>query len=79
MSRRSSSAAASSGGIGLFGAIFIVFLVLKLVGIAPVASWSWWWVTAPIWGPLALVVLVLAIAGIVWVLCRAMGKVWSRR
>lgn len=25
----------------------IVFIVLKLCG---VISWSWWWVTAPIWG-----------------------------
>ena len=42
-----------SGGIGFFGLLFIVFLVLKLVG---VIDWSWWWVTAPIWGPTALVV-----------------------
>lgn len=29
-----------------------MFLVLKLCG---VIGWSWWWVTAPLWGGLALV------------------------
>lgn len=42
-----SSQATNSGGIGLFGAIFLVFLVLKLTGYI---AWSWWWVTAPLWG-----------------------------
>ena len=36
-----------SSGIGLGGAVFIVFLVLKLTGHI---DWSWWWVTAPLWG-----------------------------
>ena len=31
---------------GMFS-LFIVFLVLKLTH---VIFWSWWWVTAPIWG-----------------------------
>lgn len=30
--------------------LFIAFLVLKLTG---VISWSWFWVTAPIWIPAA--------------------------
>lgn len=38
----------TSGGIGFFSLLFLVFLVLKLVG---VITWSWWWVTAPLWGP----------------------------
>lgn len=29
----------------------IVFIVLKLCN---VITWSWWWVTAPLWGGLAL-------------------------
>lgn len=41
----------SGGGIGLCGALFIVFLVLKLIG---TITWSWWWVTAPLWIPLAV-------------------------
>ena len=42
----------SSSGIGLTGVLFVVFLVLKLTGNI---DWSWWWVTSPIWIPVALV------------------------
>ena len=27
--------------------VFVLFLALKLTG---VIAWSWWWVTAPLWG-----------------------------
>jgi hypothetical protein len=37
---------ASSGGIGFFGLLTIVFIVLKLCGII---TWSWWWVFSPLW------------------------------
>lgn len=30
---------------------FLAFVVLKLFGII---AWSWWWITAPLWGPLGL-------------------------
>lgn len=48
----------TSGGIGLGGALFIVFLVLKLVG---VISWSWWWVFSPLWIPFILFLLILGV------------------
>lgn len=48
-------------GLGLGGVLFIVFLILKLVG---TISWSWWWVTAPLWIPLGFSVVIIAIAGI---------------
>lgn len=35
-------------------ATFLVFLVLKLCG---AITWSWWWVTAPLWGSFALMIL----------------------
>ena len=54
--------AKSSGGIGLGGALFITFLVLKLCG---VVSWSWVWVTAPLWIPFCVVALILAIAALI--------------
>lgn len=38
--------------------LFLTFLVLKLTD---VVSWSWWWVTAPIWG-VFIVALIYAIA-----------------
>jgi hypothetical protein len=48
-------------GCGLFSTLlFVLFLGLKLAGIGAVASWSWWWVTSPLWIPAAGVLLVLA-------------------
>jgi hypothetical protein len=40
------SSSSSSSGIGFCGALFILFLGLKLCG---VITWSWWWVIAPLW------------------------------
>ena len=52
----------SSGGIGLGGALFIVFLVLKLTD---TIDWSWWWVTSPLWIP-ACIFIAGAIAYVGW-------------
>lgn len=41
----------SSGGIGALSLLGIVFVVLKLIG---TIDWSWWYVTMPFWGGLAL-------------------------
>lgn len=38
--------------IDLFSLLFILFLVLKLMG---KITWSWWWVTLPLWAPILLV------------------------
>ena len=51
----------TSSGIGLFGALFLIFLTLKLAGIAPVAAWSWLWITAPLWGGFALMLAFFAV------------------
>lgn len=52
-------------GISLGTILFIVFLVLKLT---ETIDWSWWWVTAPLWIPVALVVAVLIIWGLIMLL-----------
>ena len=49
-------------GASLPVVLFIVFLVLKLTG---VISWSWWWVTSPIWIVAALFVMIAIIAFII--------------
>ena len=49
----------AGGGLGLFGVLFVVFLVLKLTH---VIEWSWWLVTAPLWGGFLLGVIVFIIA-----------------
>ena len=45
--------------IGLATALFITFLVLKLT---ENIDWSWWWVTSPLWIPLALGLTMFLIA-----------------
>ena len=39
------SSSNSGGGIGFFGVIFIILLILKLFGLISI---SWWWVFSPI-------------------------------
>ena len=53
---------AAGGGITLGGLTFIVFLVLKL---CKVIDWSWWWVTAPLWIPIAIFVAVCVVVFVV--------------
>ena len=67
MSEESSS---KSGGVGFFGLLFIALLVLKLTN---VIQWSWWTITAPLWGPLAVIV-VAAIVILIFQLIRAVLK-----
>ena len=50
----------SNGGHSdICGTLFLIFLVLKLCN---VIDWSWWWITAPLWGPLVVVVIVVFLA-----------------
>ena len=48
-----------SNGTGLGTLLFLIFLTLKLAEVGPVQYWSWWWVTAPLWLPLALIIVLL--------------------
>jgi len=45
----------SGGGIGLGTILFLIFLVLKLTNHI---DWSWWWVTAPLWIPIVLMIVI---------------------
>lgn len=58
-----SQSESSSGGIGICGALGILFVGLKLTGYI---NWSWWWVTLPFWGPLVLVLVIGVLFIIVW-------------
>ena len=57
----------ADGGIGFFGLLAIVFIILKLCG---TITWSWWWVLSPLWIT-ALITLVVII--IVLAVCRYRG------
>lgn len=56
--RNMSNNNSSSGVIGFFGMLAIVFIVLKLCN---VVDWSWWWVTCPLWGPVALWLVIMGL------------------
>jgi len=44
-----SDSSSSSHGMGICGILTIIFVVLKLCGVAPIAAWSWLWVLSPLW------------------------------
>jgi len=48
----------TGNGIGLLTVLFLIFLTLKLTGHI---DWSWWWVTAPLWGGAAFVLALFAL------------------
>ena len=63
-------------GMGIFGWLFIVLFILKLNPgghlTTPVVDWSWWWVTAPLWAPFILVLIILVIVGAVYGIIKAL-------
>jgi len=60
----------SSSGVGLTGVLFVVFLVLKLTGNI---DWSWWWVTSPLWIPVAIALSIFVIVFFVVILLLIFG------
>lgn len=67
----------TASGIAFVVALFLVFLILKL---ASVISWSWWWVTAPIWMPFAIgmIMLIISMIRVVWYVKRNNRKYNSK-
>lgn len=61
----------SSSGIGFGGALFLVFFVLK---VTHVIDWSWWWVTAPLWIPIALF---LVFAGVLLLIAAVFAAIFG--
>lgn len=59
----------NSGGIGILGLLGVLFVGLKLTGFI---DWSWWWVTSPFWGGVALwlafVIVMFIGAALLWLL-----------
>ena len=45
----------------------VAFVVLKLCG---VIDWSWWWVTAPFWVPVVLMIVIV----LLWIIVRAIHR-----
>ena len=62
----------SSGGIGFYGLLTIVFVALKIgIGNTTVMGWSWWWVLSPLWIQFALVLGIAAICFVIWLILQA--------
>lgn len=56
--------------------LFIVFLVLKLTS---VISWSWWWITAPIWMPIGITLAIYTILFFIGVSITIVEKITDKR
>ena len=52
--------------IELGGPAFLLFLVFLVLKLCKVITWSWWWVTAPLWIPAGLAIIFIVIALIVY-------------
>ena len=52
----------TSHGITFLGMLQILFIGLKLTRYI---TWSWWWVLAPLWIPLAIALGAIVLVGIV--------------
>jgi len=49
---------AVGGGIGFFGMLAILFIGLKLTHNI---AWSWWWVLAPLWIPVVILLIIILV------------------
>jgi len=54
--------------------VFLVFLTLKLAEVGVVATWSWWWVTAPLWVPVAVVMVILIVWWVSFLVYKSLKK-----
>lgn len=66
----------SGNGITFLGLLAIVFITLKLCN---VITWSWWWVTAPLWGGIALWGSITIIAVIIYFVALMVRCIVSRK
>lgn len=53
----------TSGGIGFWGVLQIVFIVLKLTH---VIDWPWIWVLAPAWIGAIITIIIFVVVFIIW-------------
>jgi hypothetical protein len=61
--------------IGLADLLFLLFLALKLTDHI---AWSWWWVTAPLWGAPTLILGCLALVFVGVIIADLAERAWRR-
>jgi hypothetical protein len=55
----------------------VIFLAFFFAKIFDKIDWSWWWVFSPLWIPLAVILSILILGGIIWVLLILFDKkIW---
>lgn len=74
MSSKSASVSAGGSGVSFGGLLALLFIGLKLGGVAPVATWSWVWVLCPLWIGLAFMAVVLGIGLLIALLAAIFGR-----
>lgn len=52
------------GSFPFLSILCLIFITLKLTGYI---TWSWWWVLAPIWIPISIIIVVFVIVGMLYV------------
>ena len=50
-------------GFPILTILVIVLGILKIAGVSPFVTWSWWIIALPWWGPIALVLGIALLAG----------------
>jgi len=55
----------SGSNISFAGLLTVLFIGLKLTGYI---TWSWWWVLAPLWIPIVVLIVVAIIAFIIYMI-----------
>lgn len=48
--------------VSLNAPLFLLFLLLLGLKLGGVIAWSWWWVTAPLWGAWVLFIGLIIVA-----------------
>ena len=66
-----SKSSSSSSGVSAIGLLGVLFVGLKLTGYI---DWSWWWVTAPFWGGVAVLLVGLIAFGLVLLIAKVFDK-----
>ena len=47
-----------NGGVSFCGLLTLIFITLKLTNFI---DWSWWWILAPLWIPVGLIIFIVII------------------
>lgn len=67
-----SNSSSSNSGIGVLGLLGVAFVILKLTNYI---DWSWWYVTLPFWGGIALLLIGFGIYVLYELLTAKKGRV----